>query len=425
MAGSDRGHFRGLGRDHIVDTSELVPVDTHLAAVLEGIGPLEPLEIRFDDSLGLVLADDLRSSENLPSFRNSSMDGYAVIADDVSDARQGHPAQLRVAGEVAAGGPVPRRLTSGQALRIMTGAPMPEGANAVVPVEVTSDASGHIEVHRPSAVGEFVRDVGEDVAVGDLLLERGHRVRPGDIGLMAAVGANRVFCHPSPRVVILSTGDELVDAEREPGPGRIRNANGPMLGALVRQLGGIPYQAGIIADDRKALMYAFDSNLGHADLFLTTGGVSAGAYDHVKDVIGRLGDVWAAKVAMQPGMPQVHGRIDDVPVLGLPGNPVSTFVSFEVFARPLIRRLQGRADSARPVVTAVLGGDITSPPAKRSFLRVALTRAAQGWVATPTGHQGSHVLTSVVRADGLAEIPEEATAMAAGEQVNVRLLVEA
>jgi molybdopterin molybdotransferase len=225
-------------------------------------------------------------------------------------------------------------------------------------------------------------------------------------------------------VVVLSTGDELVRPSDDPGPGQIRDTNGPMLAAMVRAAGGVPFSAGIVGDDHKALAYAFDTNLGHADLFLCTGGASAGTRDLLPEVIGSLGEVVSVKVAMQPGLPQIRGTIRGCPVLGLPGNPVSAFVSFEVFARPAIRALQGRRDVSRPTVTARAAERLTSPPLRRGYLRVRLTREDGGWVATPTGPQGSHVITSIARADGLAVVPEATSEIPAGAEVQVHLLVE-
>jgi len=306
----------------------------------------------------------------------------------------------------------------------MTGAPVPHGADAVVPVETTSDADGEVAFHRPAAAGDHVRLPGEDMRPGQVLLKAGRRVQPADIALLAAAGVARVLCVPPPRVVVLSSGDELVQATREPGPGQIRDSNGPMLSSMVRAAGGIPFTTGIVPDDRKALMYAFDTNLGHADLFVCTGGASAGTRDLLPDVIGAMGEVATAKVAMRPGMPQIRGLISGTPVIGLPGNPVSAFVSFEVFVRPAIRRLQGRRDLARPVVSARATQDLHGAPDKRHFVRVRLARESDGWTATPTGAQGSHMISSISAADGLAVVPEDVEAIRAGEQVRVQVLVD-
>lgn len=416
--------FVGHGRGEVTPVNELTSVETHLAHILALLPTPEPIELRLADALGLVLAQAETSAISLPAFPNSAMDGYAVVAGDTASADVGDPVRLTVIGEVLAGSSDVPELTSGHAVRIMTGAPLPPGADAVVPVETTSGDGDSIAFHKSVVEGQHVRRTGEDLSPGQALVAAGRRLSPADLALLAAAGITRVRCLPPPRVVILSTGDELVPADHEPGPGQIRDVNGPMLAAMVRSAGAVPFSAGIVRDDRKALMYAFDTNLGHADLFICTGGASVGTRDLLPDVIGALGEVATAKVAMRPGMPQIRGRISGCPVIGLPGNPVSTFVSFEVFARPAIRALQGRRDVQRPTVTARATEPLTAPPAKRGYIRVKLARDATGWTATPTPHQGSHVISSLAAADGLALVPERVTEIAPGEQVQVHLLVE-
>ena len=416
--------FVGHGRAEVTDPGELISVDEHLQGVLELLPRLDPIELRLSDALGLVLADHVTSRVTVPAFANSAMDGYAVQAGDIAAATVEAPVTLPVTGEVLAGGDGTASVTPGTAVRIMTGAPVPEGADAVVPVETTSGAEGQVAFHRAYERGANIRQPGEDLTPGQPLVAAGRRVTPADLGLLAAAGITRVPCVPQPRVVVLISGDELVRAEDEPGPGRIRDANGPMLAALIRQTGALPYSAGIVPDDRKALMYAFDTNLGHADLFICTGGASAGTRDLLPDVISALGEVTTAKVAMKPGMPQIRGRIGGTPVIGLPGNPVSTFVSFEVFVRPALRQLQGRRDVARPSVTARATEPLRGAPGKRTYLRVRLAREEGRWLATPTGPQGSHVISSIARADGLAVVGEDVEEVAAGDEVRVQLLVD-
>ncbi len=418
--------FVGKGRAEVVTLDELTPFAEYRAAVLESIRPLEPMYVKVGDALGLVLAEDIVAPEPLPSFANSAMDGYAVIAADVTTATVEAPIQLRVLGEVAAGHVADTGVVPGTAMAIMTGGQLPPGADAVVPVERTSTpGSGLVAIHVPPREGANVRTVGQDVATGTLVLESGTRIGPADIALLSALGKHDVFAVPTPRVIVLSTGDELVSFNTMPGPGQLRDSNGPMVRAMVRQAGGDPYPTPLVGDDRRALARALDSSTGHADLIVTTGGVSAGAHDHLEDVVRQLGTARPYKVAMKPGMPQLLGTVGSVPLLGLPGNPVSTFVSFELFVRPAIRRLQGRRDLDRPRVKATLTQDVSSPKHKRSFVRVSLTREAGGWRATPSGHQGSHVLSSLARADGLAVLPEDATMMRAGQTVIVHLLVDA
>lgn len=416
--------FVGHGRSEVTLADELVSVEDHLAGILDTLPVAEPIELRLVDALGLVLADDVTSDVQLPAYRNAAMDGYAVVAGDLADATQDAPTQLPVIGEVTAGMQELPVISSGRVVRIMTGAPLPPGADAVVPVELTSGGRAQVAFHAQVGPGQNVRDPGEDLEVGTPLVSAGRRLSPADVALLAAAGVTRVRCLPPPRVVVLSSGDELVRADDVPTIGQIRDSNGPMLAALVRAAGGVPFSTGIVRDDRKALMHSFDTNTGHADLFVCTGGASAGTRDLMPDVIAALGEAVSVKVAMKPGMPQIRGRIGKVPVIGLPGNPVSAFVSFEVFARPAIRHLQGRRDVARPTVTAVAGEPLTAPPHKRGFTRVRLSRDDGQWVARPTGGQGSHLITSIARADGLAVIPEDVTEIAPGEQVTVHLLVD-
>ncbi len=421
---TDVSRFVGHGRAEVTDPAELISVDEHLQGVLDLLPTPEPIELRLTDALGLVLAERVTSRVTVPAFANSAMDGYAIVAADVAPATVEQPVTLAVTGEVLAGGEQRPAVSSGTAVRIMTGAPMPPGADAVVPVETTSGGQGRVAIHRAVDAGANVRQPGEDLTPGQPLVAAGRRVTPADVGLLAAAGVSRVTCLPQPRVVVVVSGDELVRAEDEPGPGRIRDANGPMLAAMIRQTGALPFSAGIVPDDRKALMYAFDTNLGHADLFVCTGGASAGTHDLLPDVIGALGEVTSTKVAMKPGMPQIRGRIGATPVIGLPGNPVSSFVSFEVFVRPALRHLQGRRDVARPSVLATATEPLRSSPGKRTYLRVRLAREQGRWLATPTGAQGSHVITSIARADGLAVIGEDATEVAEGGEVRVQLLVD-
>ena len=416
--------FVGQGREEVTTAEELTPVDDHLAAILDMLPVPDPIELRLSDALGLVLGAEVTSHVSVPAFPNSAMDGYAVIASDLVDAHEVGPVHLAVAGEVLAGGSQLPTVTSGHCVRIMTGAALPPGADAVVPVETTSGHGGRIAFHRPVQQGMHVRTPGEDLMPGQPLVAAGRRLAPADIALLAVAGVARVTCVPPPRVVILSTGDELVPPDHEPGPGHIRDSNGPMLSAMVRATGAIPFSAGIVRDDRKALMYAFDTNRGHADLFVCTGGASAGTRDLLPDVIGALGEATSVRVAMKPGMPQILGRIGECPVIGLPGNPVSAFVSFEVFVRPAIRKLQGRRDVQRPSVLARAGETLSAPPHKRGYLRVRLARQDANWVATLTGHQGSHVISSIAGADGLAVVPEDVTGIPAGGEVRVHLLVE-
>ena len=416
--------FVGRGRAEIVTDDELVPFEDYRREVLEAVRPLDDMQVRVGDALGLVLAEDVVAREPLPGFANSAMDGYAVRSEDLTGATVDEPVRLRVTGEAAAGHPADAPVAPGCAVAIMTGGVVPVGADAVVPVERTSGSGEEVAFHVAPEPGANIRTVGQDVAVGTHVLSAGGRLSTADIGLLAALGVADVAAIPTPRVAVVSTGDELVPVGRQPGPGQLRDSNGPMVRALVRQAGALAQKLPIVGDDRRRLSEALDSATGHADLIITTGGVSAGRHDHLVDVVRQLGHATPRKVAMKPGMPQLLGRIGDTPLLGLPGNPVSTFVSFELFARPAIRRMQGRTDLDRPVVRASLTEDVRTPRGKRTFVRVRLHQEDGRWRATPSGGQGSHVLSALSAADGLAIVEPGAETAWAGETVAVLLLVE-
>jgi len=408
----------------VTPAHELTSVEAHLDAILAMLPHPEPIELRTADGLGLVLAEAATCAVMLPATDNSAMDGYALVAEDLTMASRDLPVRLVVTGEVVAGADATATVARGTCVRIMTGAPIPPGADTVVPVELTF-ADGHdVSFHLPARAGENIRRAGEDLVPGTELVAAGRRIAPADVALLSAAGIARVVCLPAPRVVIMSTGDELVPADRQPGPGRVRDSNGPMLAAMVKATGGVPFMTGAVPDDRAALREAFESNLGHADLFVCTGGASAGTRDLLADVVGELGEVAAVKVAMRPGMPQIRGRIGATPVIGLPGNPVSSFVSFEVFVRPAIRALQGRRDVHRPTVVARAVEPLHAPAYKRGYVRVRLTRDGNAWTVRPTGAQGSHLITSIAQADGLAVIPEAVTDVRVGDEVRVMLLVD-
>jgi molybdopterin molybdotransferase len=404
-----------------VDAGELVPLATYRRDVLTAIRPLEPIELGLLEAHGCVLSTDVAAEVDIPGFDNSAMDGYALRA-----AESAAGAELQVIGELAAGADQAVEVGPEETVRIMTGAPLPAGADAVIPWEATDEADGRLRLSGRVEPGLNVRRAGEDVRAGEVVLRAGRRLGAADVSMLAAVGRASVPVHPRPRVVVLSTGDELVEPDAPLAPGKVRDSNSYMLTALAREAGATAYRQRTVRDDRHALIDAIEGALTHGDLLVTSGGVSAGRYDLVKMVLGQLGDVRFTKVGMQPGMPQVFGFIDDVPCFGLPGNPVSAYVSFEVFVRPALRRLQSRRDVNRPRVTATLEEPARSPEHKVSFLRVRLSRDQAGaWRARPTGPQGSGILRSVVEADGLAEIPPDRTRVEAGDRVVVHVLVDA
>ena len=396
----------------------------HLARVLQVVQPLAPLQLGLMDAHGCVLTEDVVAPAALPGFDNSAVDGYAVRLDDVRGASDESPVVLPVTGDVAAGPSSPLRVQPGVCVRIMTGAMLPAGADSVIPLEWTDGGVASVSVRRTPALGANIRRVGEDVAQGETVLAAGSYLGAVQIGLAAAVGRSRLLVRPRPRVVVVSTGSELVEAGQPMAPGQIVDANSPALTAAALEAGAIAYRVGIVPDDPRQLAATLEDQLVRADVLVTSGGVSVGAYDVVKEVLSRLGTVSFDKVAMQPGMPQGFGTIgpDSTPVFGLPGNPVSALVSFEAFVRPALRKMLGATPLERPRVRAVTTKALTSPPGKRSFLRVALEVKKGAYVVTPVSGSGSHLLAGMARATALAIVPEDVEKVPAGDPVEVLVL---
>jgi len=399
-------------------------VEDHLTDVLEIVGPLAPYEQALLEAVGLPLVDSVTSPIDLPRFTNASMDGYAVRREDVAGASDARPIHLPVVGESAAGQSRPYGMPPGTSLRIMTGAPLPTGADSVVPVEWTDGGTAAVQVYRAPDDGQHVRHVGEDVRAGDDLLPAGTVLGPREVGLLAGVGLARVRSRPRPRVVVLSTGTELRDPGETLGFDSVYDSNSYLLAAAVRAAGAIPYRVGVAGDDPSTFSDALSDQLVRADLVVTTGGVSRGAYDVVKDVLSKLGTVQFCDVAMQPGKPQGVGRVgeEETPIITLPGNPVSAYVSFEVFVVPALRRMMGKLPYQRPVVQASLRGPVQSIPGRRQFLRARFEVGWDGASAVPVGGAGSHLLGGLALANALVVVPEDVTEVADGETVSVLVL---
>ncbi len=400
-------------------------VEEHVAAVLAGVTPTPAQRVPLAEAAGLVLAADVASLVDLPSFDNSAMDGYAVRLTDVTGAGPEHPVVLPVVDDVPAGDGRAIALASGTAVRIMTGAPVPAGTDAVVPFEDTDRGTQTVRVLAVPEPGAHIRRRGEDVAAGARVLTAGTLVGPAQVGLLAACGHTHVTVHRAPRVVVLSTGSELVPAGEPLGPGRIHDSNSPMLVAAARALGATVRTAPAVPDVPGALAEAVRRHSADADVVLTTAGVSAGAYDVVRQDLSALvddpADVELVHVAMQPGKPQGLARIGPrrVPVLALPGNPVSAYVSFHLFARPLLRRLAGHSALAAPSIGARLTEPVTHKLGRRGYVRVALEARPDGWWATPVGGNGSHLLGALARSDALAVVPDDVARLDAGAGVRV------
>lgn len=399
-------------------------VDEHLSAVLSQISPLPDLEVTLLDAHGCVLAEDAVAPRPLPWFDNSSMDGYAVRSADVASATEETPVVLPVIGDIAAGSGGAYAVNDGLCARIMTGAPVPAGADAVVPVEWTDGGVARVRIDRAPQPGANIRRAGEDVVGGQTVLSAGTMLGAAQIGLLAALGRARVRVRPKPRVVVFSTGNELVDVGVTPGPAQINESNSYALTAAARESGAIGFRIGIVPDDRVRLLSLIEDQLVRADLVVTTGGVSAGAYDTVKEVLSRLGTVEFTKVAMQPGMPQGFGTVgpDSTPIFTLPGNPVSAFVSFEVFVRPAIRRMLGVTQPYRPLVRATLAAPIRKSEGKRSYVRGRIEVRDGSYIVAPVGGMGSHLVGGLALANAFIVVPEHVTEVPAGATVSVMML---
>lgn len=400
----------------------MIGVHEHLARILGTVRPLTPTRQMLDRAQGCVLAEDLRSRVSLPGFDNSAMDGYAVQSGDVATASSSTPVFLDVDGDIAAGDTERRRLRPGRTFRIMTGAPVPEGADAVVPVEQTDAGATRVRIDEGVPHGRHVRHQGEDVGEGEVVLRAGTRLGPRQLALAAAVGHGEALVVPLPRVVVISTGDELLAPGSVPGYGQIVDSNGPMLAAAARDLGVVATRVGGVKDDEETVSRVLRQQLSRADAIITTGGVSMGVFDTVKAVLSQVGTVRFERVAMQPGKPQGFGLLGEegVPVFTLPGNPVSSLVSFEVFVAPALRRMAGRPAFESGPVRAVAEEGWSSPSSKTQFARVVVTSdGGEPLRVRLAGGQGSHVLGSLADAHGLAIVPADVTQVRAGDEVLV------
>ncbi len=420
----------GHGHRH----ADMLSVEDAFERVMAYFHPLEAEEKPLLQALCQVLAEDVASPVQIPPMDNSAMDGYAVRHEAISGASEGSPRLLRVTGQVAAG-QVPRGRVSGDgAIRIMTGAPVPEGADTVVPFEDTDEVErvqkglglGEIQVLRELPLGAHIRPAGEDVAEGAVVLKEGTVLRPAEIGVLGSLGKASVRVVRRPVVAILATGDELLQVGAPPEPAKIYDSNTYSMAASVLRCGGVPNVLGIARDNLEDMHRKLSEGTS-SDLLITSAGVSKGDYDIVKDVLMERGEINFWSVRMRPAKPLAFGVILDpegrrVPHLGLPGNPVSTMVAFEEFARPAILRMLGKTRLARPSVQAVLEGPIHNFDGRRVFARVEVTRRGDTYYANPTGPQGSNILTSMSKANGLAICPEDVSMVNSGDTVRVQML---
>lgn len=400
----------------------LVSVDDYREGILAGLAPLAPITLSLAESHGCVLAEDVTASWPLPSFDNSSMDGYAVLAADIAQASEESPVTLTVVDDVPAGYRADVDVTSGNAVRIMTGAPIPAGTECIVPVELTDAGIEQVQIRGTVEPGTYIRRAGEDVIVGDTVVTAGTLLSARHLAVIAAVGRGSLLVHPRPRVAVISTGSELVEPGTPLSKGLISDSNSYLLVAAANEAGAQAYRVPPVIDDAREFADAITDQLHRADLILTSGGVSMGAYDTVKEVFTERGTVEFTKVAMHPGMPQGHGFVNEddrepVPVITLPGNPVSSYISFENFVRPAIHLLRGLPAEPRTTSTAEITKAMDSQEPKRQFARGRFL--ADGRVEPVGGGQGSHVIGGLAQSDCLIVIPEGVGRVNAGDRVDV------
>jgi molybdopterin molybdotransferase len=392
-----------------------------LDIVLGSVRTLAPEEVSIIDSLGRVLAGDVYSDCDIPAFDYSAMDGFALKYADTKGALPESGIKLEIVGEFRAGGDTSSIVGSGEAVKIMTGAPIPEGADAVIMVEKTKENDGIVEICEEVEAGDNIRLTGEDIKSGDLVIEKGTLLNSAHVGMLASLGIPRINVVTKPRVALLTTGDEVIGIDEEVRLGKVRNSNAYSLYCQVKKSGGVPVNMGTARDEKDSLRERLKSCLD-CDLIVTSGGVSMGEYDYVRDVINEIGmeqKFW--KVAMRPGKPNLFGMIEGKPFFGLPGNPVSGMVGFEVFIGPAIRKMLGQKDVEREV-DAVLQEDIKKKKGLRFFIRAVTRWEGERYVTVTTGPQGSGILSSMVLANSLIIIPEDLDFVEKGTRVKVRFL---
>jgi len=399
-----------------------IKVDDARKIILEKIKVQGTEKVSISEALGRILSEDIIARRNNPPMDNSAMDGYALKAKDIELATSENPIKLEIIEDLAAGYSPKMTIQSGQAVRIMTGAPIPEGADAVIMQEDTERNENSVQVKDKAEIRENIRDAGEDVREGETVIKKGAKLLPAHIGMMAVVGRSSVLVGRRPSVAILSTGDEIKDLDDSLSGPCIYNSNGYMLAAQVKSAGGIPSYLGIARDNEEDLMEKFKWAL-QCDMVVSSGGVSVGDYDLVKASLKKMGqEMLFWKVAMKPGKPLAFGRIDNVPIFGLPGNPVSSFVSFEQFVRPSIRKMMGASQLSHLLVQAKLTHTVHKKAGRQHFLSAYVKWENGTCTVSPTQEQGSGILKSTVNANGLLIFPLELTEMTKGTEVTVQLL---
>ncbi len=400
----------------------MMSVEEALERILDAIHPLSTIQVPLAQSLNLVLAEDISANEDMPPFANSAMDGFALRSQD-SQPQAGRPPRLHVTGEIAAGYVAERTVEAGTAMRIMTGAPLPAGADAVIQIELTNydgPTSTWVEVLSAVPPSNNVRPAGEDMQRGQLILRKGSAIGPWEIGVLATLGRATVAVTRQPEVAILGTGDEIIEVDQPLQPGKIRNSNSYLLEAAARRAGAHTRSLGIARDTVASLREKFDQ-ASSSDLLITSGGVSVGDFDLVKDIMAERGEMQFWRIDMRPGKPVAFGHIGQTPLLGLPGNPVSTAVTFELFGRPLLRKMLGHTRLHRPHIEVVSIEGVADKASRRHYVRAHVEREDGRFVARTTGNQGSNIMTSLLYANALLIVPPEVS-VKPGESVEALML---
>jgi molybdopterin molybdotransferase len=401
----------------------MMSVEEALARILAEIQALPTTQVPLSEALGLVLTQDIVAQEDIPPFSNSAMDGFALLSQD-SQPRAGQPPRLRVTGGVAAGYVADQAVTEGTAMRIMTGAPVPPGADTVIQVELTRSEgpqSEWVEIMQAVPPGNNIRPAGEDMHRGQTILLQGNEIGSWEIGVLATLGWANVPVTRRPHVAILGTGDEVIDVDELLRPGKIRNSNSYLLEAAVRLAGAIPHRLGVARDTVESLREKFTEAIRY-DLIITSGGVSVGDFDLVKNIMAEQGHVDFWRINMRPGKPVAFGSIGKVPLLGLPGNPVSAAVTFELFGRPIIRKMMGHTRLIRPQVDVVVTDGVDERVMRRHYVRAWVEWRDGRFVARTTGNQGSHITTSLLHTNALVIVPEGGVHIQAGGSARAIML---
>ncbi len=401
----------------------MISVEEALARILTEISPLSITQVPLPESFGLVLAQNVVAQEDIPPFANSAMDGFALLSRN-SQPQHGHPQRLRITGSIAAGYVADHAVEEGTTMRIMTGAPVPEGADSVIQVELTrkeSTNSEWVEILEEVPPGNNIRPAGEDMQRGQTVLQQGSEIGPWEIGVLATLGVASTPVIRRPQVAILGTGDEVIEVNEPLRPGKIRNSNSYLLEAAVRQAGAEPHRLGVASDTEESLREKFSEALQY-DLIITSGGVSVGDFDLVKNIMAEQGQINFWRINMRPGKPVAFGNISGVPLLGLPGNPVSAAVTFELFGRPVIRKMMGHTRLVRPQVDVIVEDGISDRAMRRHYVRAHVEWRNGHFVARTTGNQGSHIMTSLLNVNALIIVPEGGIEVHPGDTAKAMML---